>query len=151
ALTPFVEPVALFVNELFDHMIGLTQRLERARVIQYHGDQLAPCPASPYHFIPAFAVKDADSMAHITAFVQRCRREGQLPSALLVDAHVAGAYGGTGRTAPWQLLADFAPGAPLILAGGLTPDNVAEAVRVVRPYGVDVASGVENGPGHKDA
>jgi phosphoribosylanthranilate isomerase len=68
----------------------------------------------------------------------------------LVDAHVAGHYGGTGQTAPWDLLADFRPGVPLILAGGLNPDNVAEAVRRVRPYAVDVASGVESAPGRQD-
>jgi phosphoribosylanthranilate isomerase len=73
-----------------------------------------------------------------------------MPAALLVDAHVRGQYGGTGRTAPWHLLADFRPGPPLILAGGLTPENVAEAVQTVRPYAVDVASGVEHSPGHKD-
>jgi phosphoribosylanthranilate isomerase len=63
---------------------------------------------------------------------------------------VPGQHGGTGRTAPWELLASFRPGVPVILAGGLTPENVAEAVRVVRPYGVDVASGVESSPGQKD-
>jgi phosphoribosylanthranilate isomerase len=68
-----------------------------------------------------------------------------------VDAYVEGQHGGTGRTAPWELLADFRPGVPLILAGGLTPDNVAEAIRTVRPDGVDVASGVEFAPGQKDA
>jgi phosphoribosylanthranilate isomerase len=70
---------------------------------------------------------------------------------VLVDARVPGQYGGTGQTAPWHLLADFRPGVPLILAGGLTPENVAEAIRVVRPYAVDVASGVERSPGCKDA
>jgi phosphoribosylanthranilate isomerase len=70
---------------------------------------------------------------------------------VLIDAHVPGQYGGTGRTAPWGLLAGWDPGVPLILAGGLTPANVAAAVRAVRPYGVDVASGVERAPGHKDA
>ena len=61
-----------------------------------------------------------------------------------------GEHGGTGRTAPWSLLAEFKPPEPLILAGGLTPDNVAEAIYVVRPYAVDVASGVESAPGRKD-
>jgi phosphoribosylanthranilate isomerase len=70
---------------------------------------------------------------------------------VLIDAHVPGQYGGTGRTAPWELLAGWDAGVPLILAGGLTPENVAAAVRAVRPYGVDVASGVESSPGRKDA
>ena len=69
---------------------------------------------------------------------------------MLLDAHVPGEYGGTGQPAPWNLLADFRPGVPLILAGGLTPDNVGDAVRIVRPYGVDVASGIEDSPGRKN-
>jgi phosphoribosylanthranilate isomerase len=150
ALPTFVEPVALFVNELFDHMTALARRLEAVITIQYHGDQLAPCPAGPFRFIPAFAVQDAASLTRISAFIERCRQEGQAPAAVLVDACVPGSYGGTGQTAPWRLLADFQPGVPVILAGGLTPDNVAEAVRLVRPDGVDVASGVEKSPGQKD-
>jgi phosphoribosylanthranilate isomerase len=73
-----------------------------------------------------------------------------MPAAVLVDARVPGQFGGTGKTAPWHLLADYRPGVPLILAGGLTPENVAEAVRTVRPYAVDVAGGVESAPGRKD-
>ena len=76
---------------------------------------------------------------------------GATPPAILTDAHVPGMFGGTGQTSPWHLLADFHPGVPLILAGGLTPDNVADAIRIVRPYAVDVASGVESSPGKKDA
>ena len=68
-----------------------------------------------------------------------------------MDARVMGQFGGTGQAAPWNLLADFQPGVPVILAGGLTPDNVAEAIRIVRPFGVDVATGVESKPGRKDA
>src|SRR5205807_7190811 len=76
---------------------------------------------------------------------------GYQPAAVLLDTQAGGLYGGTGVTAPWALLADFHPGVPVILAGGLTPENVAEAVRLVRPYAVDVASGVESRPGRKDA
>lgn len=64
---------------------------------------------------------------------------------LLVDAHVAGSYGGTGTLADWQRAARLAHQRPLMLAGGLTPDNVADAMRAVRPWGVDVSSGVESG------
>jgi phosphoribosylanthranilate isomerase len=71
--------------------------------------------------------------------------------ALLVDASVKGSYGGTGITADWNGAAEVARNYPLLLAGGLTPENVAEAVRQVNPWGVDVASGVESSPGFKDA
>ena len=69
---------------------------------------------------------------------------------LLVDAEVKGAYGGTGVTADWNKAAELAKQYSLLLAGGLTPENVGEAVRQVNPWGVDVASGVEASPGSKD-
>ncbi|HET6824090.1 MAG TPA: phosphoribosylanthranilate isomerase [Anaerolineales bacterium] len=70
--------------------------------------------------------------------------------ALLVDASVKGVYGGTGEIADWSAATVLAQQYPLLLAGGLIPENVAEAVRKVRPWGVDVASGVESAPGKKD-
>ncbi len=71
--------------------------------------------------------------------------------SFLVDASVRGAYGGTGVTADWNGAAEVARHYPILLAGGLTPENVGEAVRRVNPWGVDVASGVESRPGVKDA
>ena len=71
--------------------------------------------------------------------------------AFLVDAAVKGAYGGTGVIADWNGAAELAKNHPLLLAGGLTPENVADAVSQVRPWGVDAASGVESAPGMKDA
>lgn len=68
----------------------------------------------------------------------------------VVDAAVTGLYGGTGKTADWAAAADLAARHPVMLAGGLTPDNVGDAIRTVRPVGVDVASGVEAEPGRKD-
>ena len=72
---------------------------------------------------------------------------------MLIDAAAPGQYGGTGTTVSWIDLVGYEPSlrnVPLVLAGGLTPDNVAEAIRIVRPAGVDVASGVESAPGKKD-
>ena len=73
------------------------------------------------------------------------------PPAFLVDASVKGVYGGSGVTTDWNGAAELAKKDPLLLAGGLTPENVAEAVRQVKPWGVDVASGVESAPGEKNA
>jgi phosphoribosylanthranilate isomerase len=77
--------------------------------------------------------------------------ERQSAPAFLVDASVKGVYGGSGVVADWAGASELAKQYPLLLAGGLTPENVADAVRQVRPWGVDVASGVESAPGVKDA
>ena len=83
-----------------------------------------------------------------------CDIVGAAPASVLVDAAAAGEFGGTGKTVDWHQLVDHANWlntTPLILAGGLTSENVAEAIRIVRPHAVDVASGVESAPGKKDA
>jgi phosphoribosylanthranilate isomerase len=71
--------------------------------------------------------------------------------ALLIDAYRKGEYGGTGQVGDWSLAAKIARQHSILLAGGLTPESVADAIRQVRPWGVDVASGVESAPGKKDA
>jgi phosphoribosylanthranilate isomerase len=149
-LPPFVEAVGLFVNQPLRPVFEFLHPLGRVRTIQWYGEHRELSDCFPYHLIPAFPVRDADSLLAITRYLDTCRGLNRLPAAVLVDAHVPGQHGGTGKQVPWELLAAFQPGLPLILAGGLTPDNVAEAVRVVRPYAVDVASGVEYSPGHKD-
>lgn len=150
ALPPFVEPVALFVNEPLASALAAARQLGAVRTVQWHGEQPEPCAELTFQYIPAFQVRDADALARVLRFLDLCRRLDRLPAAVLLDGHAPGQYGGTGRAAPWQLLAEFRPGVPVILAGGLTADNIAEAVRAVRPYGVDVASGVEARPGRKD-
>ena len=72
------------------------------------------------------------------------------PPAWLVDAYRPDVYGGTGQVARWDLASRLARRAPVLLAGGLNPSNVVEAIHQIRPWGVDVASGVESSPGHKD-
>jgi phosphoribosylanthranilate isomerase len=150
ALPPLVDAVGVFVNQPLGEVLPLVQQLGRLGTIQWYGNHEELGDTSPYPLIAAFRVRDAGTLAEIARYVETSRAAGRLLAAVLIDAHVVGEYGGTGHTAPWHLLAEFRPGVPVILAGGLTPENVAEAVRIVRPYAVDVASGVEHSPGRKD-
>jgi phosphoribosylanthranilate isomerase len=150
ALPPFVEGVGVFVNVPLRYAFAHAQALGRMHTIQWHGTERELCDPYPFHLIAAFQVRDQASLTAINRYMDTCRVHGSGPSALLLDAYAPDKHGGTGRTAPWHLLANFRPGVPIILAGGLTPDNVAKAVRIVQPYGVDVASGVESSPGRKD-
>jgi phosphoribosylanthranilate isomerase len=150
-LPPFVDAVGLFVNLPQRQILGMLEPLGRIRTFQWYGEEHEIEDPFPYQRIAAFSVCAPQDLEKITDYLERCRDSGFLPAAVLADAHVAGQYGGTGCTLPWDLLADFQPGVPLILAGGLTAENVGEAVRIVRPYAVDVASGVEQSPGRKDA
>jgi phosphoribosylanthranilate isomerase len=149
-LPPFVEAIGVFVNrplrEVFTHL----ESWARIHVVQWHGENCETGADEPRRLIPAFPVRDASSLTTVTHYIEACRALGRAPAAILLDGHAPGRHGGTGRIAPWELIAAFRPGVPIILAGGLTPDNVAEAVRIVRPYAVDVASGVESAPGVKD-
>jgi phosphoribosylanthranilate isomerase len=149
-MPPFIEAVGVFVERAFADILPQIDPLKRIHLVQWHGAEPECVPRGAVGFIPAFAIAGEETLQRITAYLDRCRAEDCLPGAILVDAHVPGMHGGTGRQAPWRLLADFKPGVPLILAGGLTPENVAEAIDAVRPYAVDVASGVESRPGHKD-
>jgi phosphoribosylanthranilate isomerase len=110
--------------------------------LQLHGDEQAARLARLLpHAFKAVAIEDAAD----------ARRAASFPGErLLVDTKVSGASGGTGKVFDWQLVTDLALNRRLILAGGLTPANVAAAVRVLAPWGVDVASGVEFVPGVKD-
>jgi phosphoribosylanthranilate isomerase len=149
-LPPFVEAVGVFVNQPLRQVFHQLNQMGAIRTIQWYGENRELGDVFPFRMIAAFPVRDRKSLVAITRYLDVCRGMGQLPAAILADAHAPGKHGGTGRTVPWKLLADFRPEVPLILAGGLTPENVADAVRIVRPYAVDVASGVEFSPGQKD-
>ncbi len=151
SLPPFVEPVGLVVNETPAQIVERACRSSFLHAIQWHGEAPPVPPIEVSRFIPAFQVRTAGDLSRARAYLDRCREAGRLPAALLVDGYIPGHYGGTGHPPPWDLLADFQPGVPLILAGGLDADNVALAIRIVRPDAVDVASGVEAAPGIKDA
>lgn len=142
ALPPFTAPVGVFVQMPLRQATAIAFQLGLRGVQTYDAP---PEDAFPFAHIPSFRVKDADGLDAIRRYVAACR-----PAAVLVDSYVDGQLGGTGHRAPWDLLVGFDPGVPLILAGGLTPENVAEAIATVKPWGVDVASGVESAPGRKD-
>ena len=102
--------------------------------------------------VKAFRCADSD-LAAVAEFLRIGRGYGSLPDAVLIDSFVPGEFGGTGATGNWARIAqqrDLLGDLPLILAGGLTPENVAEAVKQCQPDWVDVASGVEISPGNKD-
>jgi phosphoribosylanthranilate isomerase len=148
-LPPSVEVVAVCVRPEPSFAVELCRLLPRLRALQWHGDS-PPLPEEmPLALIPAFPVRDTAGLDAVRTYLACCTRVA--PRAVLVDAAVPGQHGGTGQTLPWELLAGVDLGVPLILAGGLTPDNVGEAIRIVRPQIVDVASGVECAPGVKDA
>jgi phosphoribosylanthranilate isomerase len=149
-LPPFVEAVGVFVNQPLREVFQQVNQIGAIRTLQWYGDNRELGDSFPFRLISAFPVRDQQSLMAIDRYLELCRGMGHLPAAVLVDAHVKGAHGGTGKTVPWRLLSEYRPGVPVILAGGLTPENVAQAIRQVRPYAVDVASGVESAPGQKD-
>jgi phosphoribosylanthranilate isomerase len=112
-------------------------------MIQLHGDEPPDmCRSWPCEVIKAMPLRSEGDIERLAAYEV---------SLHLVDSRAGGAYGGTGKLSDWTLAAEAAARHRLLLAGGLTPRNVAEAVRAVHPFGVDVASGVEREPGVKDA
>lgn len=141
-LPPFIQTVGLFVNRP-PAFVNDTAARCRLDLVQLHGDE-APefCDAVERRVIKAFRVKDITSLDPIRHY---------RVAAHLLDAYSPTAYGGTGLTFNWDIAAAAKEFGPLILAGGLTPDNVREAVETVKPYAVDVSGGVESAPGRKDA
>ena len=139
-LPPCVLRVAVCVNETPER---LREYLEIVDRVQLHGEESPEaCRAVAGKAIKAFRAGPEFEPESMLAYPA---------TAYLLDAYVKDARGGTGQTCDWDVArATVALGKPIILAGGLTPDNVAEAVRRVRPYGVDTSGGVEAAPGKKD-
>jgi phosphoribosylanthranilate isomerase len=153
SLSPRVIRVGVFVNSSANEIAGLADRL-KLDWIQLHGDEPAEMLADlPGRSIIRAIRFDESVEDRIREFMGACERLNTRPQALLIDSSVAGGFGGTGRKVDWTALAavrERFPKLPLILAGGLNPFNVAEAIATVRPQAVDVASGVESKPGSKD-
>jgi phosphoribosylanthranilate isomerase len=149
------EIVGVFVNESADR-IRTTCRDTGLQSIQLHGDEPPEFLRrlnKDHRVIRARRIDERGLSAIAEDLKTCCDLSGRKPDAVLVDAAVAGQFGGTGLTFDWHKLANYRAqlgSVPLILAGGLIPENVAEAIRIVRPHAVDVASGVESTPGKKD-
>jgi phosphoribosylanthranilate isomerase len=144
-LPPFVESIGVFVNWQPEAVSSLARAL-RLHGVQLHGDESAgdvETLAAQITVIKAVQVK--------SGFRPESLKKFSAASAILLDGFREGLHGGTGATLNWSLAAQAASHANIILAGGLTPSNVAEAISIARPYAVDVASGVEARPGKKDA
>ncbi|TWT38144.1 N-(5'-phosphoribosyl)anthranilate isomerase [Posidoniimonas corsicana] len=147
-----VQRIGLFVNEPPERIGQLADECGFT-AIQLHGDEPLSMVAELRPWPVVLARRLAGPNTAVFAEELAALPADALPAALLVDAAVPGHYGGSGQQADWQALTDhdqWRRGVPLILAGGLRPYNVAQAVAAVRPHGVDTASGVESSPGVKD-
>lgn len=143
--------VGVFVNASRDEIMTLATRLG-LDAVQLHGEESPEFAADlgDLRVIKAFRPQ-GDPARVILPFLEQAAQRNKLPTAVLLDAHVPNEYGGTGRVADWDAARRLIPRlpVPLVLAGGLTPENVAAAIRQVGPAAVDTASGVEVKPGRK--
>ncbi|HXG55378.1 MAG TPA: phosphoribosylanthranilate isomerase [Vicinamibacterales bacterium] len=142
SLPPAVIPIGVFVDQPATHVREIATRVGLGAV-QLHGhESVEYAVALMEPVIKAVAVGEAFTAAALDT----------IPDAItvLLDAHDPVRRGGTGRTIDWTLAAEAAARRPVVLSGGLNPDNVRDAVRAVRPYAIDLSSGVESSPGVKD-
>jgi phosphoribosylanthranilate isomerase len=144
-LPPLVTPVGVFVNEGLATVRSIMDTCGLA-MAQLHGDEnVSYCRELARPAMKALRLRDRGSLLALAEYQGRGGVRG-----FVLDTFSELSYGGTGQITDWGLAAEVAKSTPLLLAGGLTPDNVTEAIRTVRPYGVDVSSGVESAPGKKD-
>lgn len=153
SLPPHVAKIGVFVNEAVDRMAQIADQLA-LDFIQLHGDEPPDRLAqlAPRRVIRAF--RPQGDCEPLCDYISACTRLGCPAAAVLIDAFEQEKYGGTGRIANWGILREIRAelgDMPLILAGGLQPDNVAAAIAQAEPAAVDVASGVEWAAGRKDA
>jgi phosphoribosylanthranilate isomerase len=153
ALPASIVKVGVFVNASCEEVLDAVARAG-LDAIQLHGDEPPEmlCELADHPVIRAFRLGDG-GLARIEKYLGRCRQLGSLPRMILIESAVKGEYGGTGKVADWKTVAEYPTEnwhPPLVLAGGLTPANVVQAIRAARPAAVDTASGVEWKPGCKD-
>ena len=141
-LPAYVTIVGLFVNHSQHQVEKISQQLD-LDLLQFHGNEsAAECESSGHAYMKAIRARDATTVA--TALNDYDSARG-----LLVDSYQKGSFGGTGETFNWELIPESSD-RPIVLAGGLNPTNIEQAIKAVRPWAVDVSSGVESSPGIKD-
>ena len=144
-LPPFVKTVGLFVDESAERVENVIKNC-RLDALQFHGDETPDYCKRFYgnkKIVKAFRMEGEETLSRLAAYRD--------VDAYLLDAYSPEKKGGTGKTFNWELVVEAKKfNKPIILAGGLTVDNVKEAVEIARPYAVDVSSGVESAPGKKD-
>ena len=144
-LPPFVLTIGVFVNEQASVVRSIMDECGLA-FAQIHGDETPSyCETLGRPVLRALRLRDRSTFMAMAEYKGRSGVRG-----FILDAFSEAAYGGTGELADWDLAAEAARSFSFLLAGGLTPDNVTTAIKKVRPYGVDVSSGVEMSPGKKD-
>lgn len=158
AIPKRVKKVGVFVNASLDE-IAAAIAVASLDIVQLHGDEPPEFleQVRKKNFLPIMRALrwGADSRSIVDDYLGRCAALACMPEFVLIDSQSAGQFGGTGVTADWQAIAQWLEecldSVPVVLAGGLTPQNVAAAIAAVRPSAVDTASGVESSPGRKDA
>jgi phosphoribosylanthranilate isomerase len=147
SLPPFVDAVGVFVNEAFDVVNDIVQYCGLT-VVQLHGNESPQyCENISCRLVKAFSFRPGGVSGAQAPVYDPYRG---LISGYLFDTFHESMAGGTGRTFDWDLVLRMSPPGPVILAGGLHPENIGEAIRRVRPFAIDVNSGVEIEPGRKD-
>ena len=143
ALPPFVTPVGLFVDASEEEVRAIVART-RVQLLQFHGSESPDyCARLELPYMKAVRMRPGIDLLQYAG-------DFHLAKALLLDAFQEGLHGGTGALFDWSLIPQALP-MPVVLSGGLTPENVGDAVRRVKPFAVDVSSGVELSKGIKDA
>ena len=141
SLPPFITTIGVFVNEQAGKMRE-TMTFAGIDVLQLHGDEHPDLCASWHRVIKAMRVRDFTDLKPL--------EEWRVAAALLLDAYSPEHYGGTGQIFNWDIAVEAKRYGRIILSGGLNPDNIEKAIQRVRPYAVDVSSGIEREKGKKD-
>ena len=143
-LPPFVDRIGVFLDEEIDVVKEIVHYCHLT-LVQLHGSESPEyCRKISSQVIKAFSIRTESDSEELAAYADAA-------SGFLLDTYHKDMAGGTGKAFDWKLVEQMKPPGPVILAGGLTPENVGEAIRQVKPFAVDVNSGVEYQPGRKDS